>query len=42
VITFRGPATKLVQTDQSQISTEDRENAEKINALQAEGVSSVE
>jgi intracellular sulfur oxidation DsrE/DsrF family protein len=46
VITFRGPATKLVQTDQSQISTEDRENAakiaEKINALHAaEGVSSV-
>ena len=47
VITFRGPATKLVQTDQSQISAEDRENAakiaEKINALHAaEGVSSVE
>ena len=47
VITFRGPATKLVQTDQSQMSAEDRENAtkiaEKINALHAaEGVSRVE
>src|SRR6266567_4968447 len=30
VITFRGPATKLVQTDQSQIAAEDRENATKI------------
>ena len=47
VITFRGPATKLVQTDQSQISAEDRENAakiaEKINALHAaEGVAGIE
>ena len=29
-MTFRGPATKLVQTDQSQMSAEDRENATKI------------
>src|SRR3954447_3767582 len=30
VITFRGPATKLVQTDASKIAAEDRENASKI------------
>jgi intracellular sulfur oxidation DsrE/DsrF family protein len=47
VITFRGPATKLVQTDQSQIAAEDRENAtkvaEKVSALKtAEGVASME
>src|SRR5260370_37488657 len=47
VITFRGPATKLVQTDQSQISAEDRETAakiaEKIHALHAaEGVAGIE
>ena len=45
VITFRGPATKLVQTDPSQIAAEDRANAStiarKIRALKgAEGVSS--
>ena len=47
VITFRGPATKLVQTDPSQIPAEDRANAStiagKIRALKgAEGVSSME
>jgi intracellular sulfur oxidation DsrE/DsrF family protein len=47
VITFRGPATKLVQTDQSQIKAEDREYAakiaEKISALHsADGVASIE
>jgi intracellular sulfur oxidation DsrE/DsrF family protein len=47
VITFRGPATKLVQTDQSQIAAEDRENAtkvaEKVSALKtAKGVTSME
>ena len=29
VIAFRGPATKLVQTDQSQIKVEDRDDAAK-------------
>ena len=47
VLAFRGPATKLVQTDQSQIKAEDREYAakiaEKIVALQsADGITSVE
>jgi intracellular sulfur oxidation DsrE/DsrF family protein len=47
VIAFRGPATKLVQTDQSQIKVEDREDAlkiaEKIKALQvADGVAGME
>lgn len=47
VITFRGPATKLVQTDASQIAAEDRANATtiagKIRALkEAEGVASIE
>jgi len=47
VITFRGPATKLVQTDPSQIAAEDRANAStiagKIRALkEAEGVASIE
>jgi intracellular sulfur oxidation DsrE/DsrF family protein len=47
VIAFRGPATKLVQKDQSQIKAEDREYAakiaEKINALRsADGVASIE
>ena len=47
VIAFRGPATKLVQKDQSQIKAEDREYAakiaEKINALHsADGVTSIE
>jgi len=47
VITFRGPATKLVQTDQSQIAAEDRENATKIadrigGLKAAEGVASME
>jgi intracellular sulfur oxidation DsrE/DsrF family protein len=46
VLAFRGPATKLVQTDQSQI-TEDRDHAtkiaEKINAFRsADGVTSIE
>src|SRR5215813_6147104 len=46
VIAFRGPATKLVQKDQSQIKPEDREYAakiaEKINALHsADGVTSI-
>ena len=39
VIAFRGPATKLVQTDQNQIKAEDREDAtkvvDKIKALRA-------
>ncbi len=39
VLTFRGPATALVQTDQSQIKPENREYAskiaEKIHALRA-------
>ena len=47
VITFRGPATKLVQTDPGQIAAEDRANAStiagKIRALKkAEGVSGME
>jgi intracellular sulfur oxidation DsrE/DsrF family protein len=47
VLTFRGPATALVQTDQSQIKTEDRgyagKIAEKIHALRAaDGVNSIE
>ena len=47
VITFRGPATKLVQTDPSEIAAEDRANAAtiagKIRALKgAEGVSGME
>jgi intracellular sulfur oxidation DsrE/DsrF family protein len=47
VIAFRGPATKLVQTDQSQIKPEDRDSvatiAEKIKTLRtAEGVASLE
>lgn len=32
IITFRGPATKLVQTDQSKIKPEDRAIAAKISA----------
>jgi len=47
ILAFRGPATKLVQTDQSQIKAEDREYAtkiaEKIKALSAaEGVTAIE
>jgi intracellular sulfur oxidation DsrE/DsrF family protein len=47
VITFRGPATKLVQMDPSQIPAEDRANAStiagKIRALKvAEGITSME
>jgi intracellular sulfur oxidation DsrE/DsrF family protein len=47
VIAFRGPATKLVQKDQAQISAEDRENAaaiaKKISALRvADGVAGIE
>src|SRR5438034_10408701 len=47
VLAFRGPATKLVQTDQSQIKAEDREYAakiaEKISALHsADGIATVE
>jgi intracellular sulfur oxidation DsrE/DsrF family protein len=47
VITFRGPATKLVQTDRNQIKAEDREYADKIaskiSALRsADGVASIE
>ena len=47
VITFRGPATKLVQKDQTQIKAEDRENAaaiaKKIGALRAaDGVAGIE
>jgi intracellular sulfur oxidation DsrE/DsrF family protein len=47
VITFRGPATKLVQTDPGEIATEDRENARtiagKIRALKAaEGIGGIE
>jgi hypothetical protein len=46
VLAFRGPATKLVQTDQSQIKAEDREYAtkiaEKIGTLRsADGITSV-
>ncbi|HET7362205.1 MAG TPA: hypothetical protein VFJ70_01405 [Burkholderiales bacterium] len=36
VLTFRGPATRLVQTDQSKIKPEDREGAAKIAARLAE------
>ena len=47
VITFRGPATKLVQKDQNQIKAEDREAADniakKISALSsADGVAGIE
>ena len=47
VITFRGPATKLVQTDPSEIAVEDRANARtiagKVRALKAaEGIASIE
>jgi intracellular sulfur oxidation DsrE/DsrF family protein len=47
VITFRGPATKLVQTDKNQIKAEDRESADniakKITALSsADGVAGIE
>ena len=47
VVTFRGPATKLVQTDQSLMKPEDRaqaaEIAAKIKALStAKGVDSIE
>jgi intracellular sulfur oxidation DsrE/DsrF family protein len=47
VIAFRGPATKLVQTDQTQLKAEDREDAlkiaEKIKVLQAaEGIAGME
>ena len=47
VLTFRGPATALVQTDRSQIRLEDRDYAskiaEKIHALRtADGVNSIE
>jgi hypothetical protein len=36
VLTFRGPATKLVQTDQSQIKAQDREHAAKIAGKSAQ------
>jgi len=36
VLTFRGPATRLIQTDQSKIKPEDREGAAKIAAKLAE------
>ena len=47
VLAFRGPATRLVQTDQSQIKAEDREYATKIAATikalsSAEGVAAIE
>ena len=47
VLTFRGPATALVQTDQSEIKPENRDYAskiaEKIHALRAaDGVNSIE
>ena len=47
VIAFRGPATKLVQTDMSKVKPEDREVAAKIAAKvkemsQAPGVASIE
>jgi intracellular sulfur oxidation DsrE/DsrF family protein len=47
VLTFRGPATALVQTDQSQIKPENRDYAsmiaEKIRALRAaDGINSIE
>ena len=36
VLTFRGPATRLIQTDSSKIKPEDREGAAKISAKLAE------
>ena len=36
VVTFRGPATRLIQTDQSKMKLEDREGAAKIAAKLAE------
>ena len=47
IIAFRGPATKLVQTDMTKIAADDRENAAKIaakvTALQdADGVAGIE
>ena len=47
VITFRGPATKLVQKDENQIKPDDRENAaaiaKKVGTLRAaDGVAAVE
>jgi intracellular sulfur oxidation DsrE/DsrF family protein len=36
VLTFRGPATRLTQTDQSKIKPEDREGAAKIAAKLAQ------
>jgi intracellular sulfur oxidation DsrE/DsrF family protein len=47
IVGFRGPASKLVQTDTSKIPADDRENAtkiaEKIKALQtAEGIAGIE
>ena len=36
VLTFRGPATRLIQTDQSKIKPEEREGAAKIAAKLAE------
>jgi len=47
VIAFRGPATKLVQTDPSEVQADDRANARiiagKIRALKkSEGVASIE
>jgi hypothetical protein len=47
VLTFRGPATVLVQTDQSEIKPENRDYArkiaEKIHALRAvDGIASIE
>lgn len=47
VIAFRGPATKLVQTDVTKIAADDRENAAKIAAKVAtlhgaDGVSGIE
>lgn len=47
VIAFRGPATRLVQTDESKIKPEEREHtakiAERIKAFeQADGVASIE
>ena len=47
VVTFRGPATRLVQTDMTKVKPEDREAAAKIAAKlqemsRAPGVSSIE
>src|SRR3954471_21775015 len=36
VLTFRGPATRLIQTDESKIKPEDREGAAKIATKLAE------